>query len=109
MNLLNLWNFMMRVLNWAKVNRRLIAEKFSKASGIKIVKKLYGLTHNFIERKGDVYIHRKGSIPSDNGPAIIPGSRGTYSYLVESSSKTLHSLPHGAGKKIFTSTSKRIL
>ena len=94
-------------VEWAKCNRQCIAERFCKAANLTLGKKLYELTHNFIERNGDTYIHRKGSIPSKNGPALIPGSRGTSSYLVEQSAEhPLHSLPHGAGRVLTRTKAK---
>ena len=47
-------------------------------------------------------LHRKGAAPSDRGPVVIPGSRGTLSYLVQpsgESASSLDSLAHGAGRK----------
>jgi release factor H-coupled RctB family protein len=29
----------------------------------------------------NVWLHRKGAAPADEGPMMIPGSRGTLSYL----------------------------
>src|SRR5690606_26998436 len=85
-----------KCIDWARLNRDLIANKFCKTSGLTIERKLYELTHNFIEENNNIFIHRKGSIPSKNGPAMIPGSRGNFSYLVKSINEGLHSLPHGA-------------
>ena len=93
---------------WAKLNRELIAHKFCKAAGLTLDKKLYELTHNFIEKRDFMHIHRKGSIPANDGPAMIPGSRGTFSYLVESKGD-LHSLPHGAGRKLSRNMAKEKL
>jgi release factor H-coupled RctB family protein len=61
--------------------------------------------HNSITRSSAAaatWIHRKGAVASDNGPVIIPGSRGSLSYLVKPiASGELHawSLAHGAGRK----------
>lgn len=95
-------------VEWAKLNRELIAIKFCKAAGLTIEKRLYELTHNFIERNGDIFIHRKGSIPSKNGPAMIPGSRGIFSYLVQNRG-SLHSLPHGSGRLLSRKAAKESL
>ncbi|WPL20415.1 RtcB family protein [Thiorhodovibrio frisius] len=57
-----------------------------------------------------LWLHRKGAAPADRGPVVIPGSRGTLSYLVnpliQSGNETstaidtsLRSLAHGAGRK----------
>ena len=48
------------------------------------------------------WLHRKGAAPADQGPVVIPGSRGSLSYLVrpKPDNKTaLLSLAHGAGRK----------
>ena len=49
-----------------------------------------------------LYIHRKGASPSDQGAVIIPGSRGSLTYLVMPTDNTEvsgYSLAHGAGRK----------
>ena len=66
------------------------------------------MTHNFVENRDGVYIHRKGSIPTTHGPAMIPGSRGTASYLVSASGSSLHSLPHGAGRTLSRTEAKQM-
>jgi len=48
------------------------------------------------------WIHRKGAAPSDQGPVVIPGSRGSFSYLVMPTGErevSAYSLAHGAGRK----------
>jgi release factor H-coupled RctB family protein len=48
------------------------------------------------------WLHRKGAAPSDQGPVVIPGSRGALSYLVlpvGEGSASGYSLAHGAGRK----------
>ncbi len=50
----------------------------------------------------ECFLHRKGAVPSDQGLIVIPGSRGTMSYLVKSAgdqSPNLWSVAHGAGRK----------
>jgi len=52
-----------------------------------------------------LWLHRKGAAPADQGPVIIPGSRGHFSYLVLPSKDNsdlehaAYSLAHGAGRK----------
>ena len=94
-------------VRWAHSNRNLIAKKFCKCANLTLGEKLYDITHNFIEKDGNIYIQRKGTIPSNRGPAMIPGSRGTNSYLVLSDGR-VHSLPHGAGRKISRGGAKSI-
>jgi release factor H-coupled RctB family protein len=56
-----------------------------------------------------VWLHRKGAAPSDKGPLVIPGSRGTLSYLVQpvgDQSGNGWSVAHGAGRKWARSESR---
>ncbi len=49
-----------------------------------------------------LWLHRKGAAPGDSGPVVIPGSRGSFSYLVlpcNASPQSGYSLAHGAGRK----------
>ena len=57
----------------------------------------------------EIIIHRKGSIPAKDGHAMIPGSRGTHSYLVTGKDSQIHSLPHGAGRLMSRSEAKELL
>ena len=36
-----------------------------------------------IVQRSDMYLHRKGAAPADQGFVIIPGSRGSHSYIVK--------------------------
>ena len=54
------------------------------------------------EAKNRLWLHRKGAAPADCGPVVIPGSRGSFSYLVmpcNASPLSGYSLAHGAGRK----------
>jgi len=60
------------------------------------------ICHNSVLAKEGRYLHRKGAAPSDQGLVIIPGSRGSLSYLVKpvgNFASAGHSLAHGAGRK----------
>ena len=87
---------------WARINRQMIASRAAAAlrAGFEVVA---DLSHNFVERRDDGVLHRKGTAPADRGLVPIPGSRGTLSYLVEplaaGRAETLASLAHGAGRK----------
>lgn len=92
-------------LGWARANRELIALRFLEQldSGYGIIA---DLSHNSITSlatsDGCRYLHRKGAAPSDAGAVIVPGSRGTCSYLVMpegNQESNLWSLAHGAGRK----------
>jgi len=90
---------------WAKANRELIAHRFlhQLGSGYQPVT---SLVHNSVTPltldDAPCFLHRKGAAPSDLGPVVIPGSRGTASYLVlpcGAQEQNLWSLAHGAGRK----------
>jgi len=92
-------------LGWARANRELIALRFLEQldSGYGIIA---DLSHNSITPLAmdgvRRYLHRKGAAPSDAGAVIVPGSRGTCSYLVMpegNQESNLWSLAHGAGRK----------
>lgn len=104
--------------NYASINRYFI--------GVLLQKALYELYpkvefdkpitchHNFIEEtqfyKDYLYITRKGAIRADKGKlAIIPGSMGTASYIVEGlgNSYSFYSASHGAGRKMSRSKAKK--
>lgn len=90
-------------LKWARRNRRLVAEKLMDYLGYDSeVKSLLDCHHNFLERQGNLFIHRKGAVSALNDPVIIPGSRGSLTYIVqpaEDMKLSAHSLSHGAGRK----------
>ena len=92
-----------RALSWAQANRRLIASRFSQQLNTDL-KPILDLSHNSVTRvthAGEEYwLHRKGAAPSDCGLVIVPGSRGTLSYLVEPVGELADfgwSLAHGPG------------
>ncbi len=92
-------------MGWAKINRRIIAQRL--LDQIRTVSvPILDLFHNTvepIEHEGQrLWLHRKGAAPADQGPALIPGTRGTWSYLVQPIDprwETAFSLAHGAGRK----------
>jgi release factor H-coupled RctB family protein len=117
-------------VNWAKASRALIAERFLGALG-GMSERVLDSCHNFIDCRsragvspapeslaveacggqagGLSYVHRKGAAPSDRGPLVIPGSRGTFSYLVQpvgDQSANAWSVAHGAGRKWMRSESR---
>jgi release factor H-coupled RctB family protein len=56
-----------------------------------------------------LWLHRKGAVPAEAGPVVIPGSRGALSYLVlplGNGETNLWSLAHGAGRKWSRSESR---
>jgi release factor H-coupled RctB family protein len=90
---------------WAKANRALIAKRFVSTLGAE-AECLWDGCHNSITRRenGDetVWIHRKGAVAADSDFVVIPGSRGSVSYLVKpigDGESHAWSLAHGAGRK----------
>ena len=92
-------------VRWAKVNRKLLAERFAQALGAEAYLFWDGC-HNSItprELEGEtVWVHRKGAVVAEEEAVIIPGSRGSLSYLVKplgDGESRAWSLAHGAGRK----------
>ncbi|WIV88810.1 RNA ligase RtcB family protein [Proteus appendicitidis] len=94
-------------LDYAKINRRLIGERMMRQIRTQ-GEVISDVNHNLVEpcelhgQQG--WLHRKGATPAHHDMVVIPGSRGDYSYIVkplmsELSELSLHSLPHGAGRK----------
>jgi len=105
---------------WAAANRALIAHRFASALRLG-VRPLLDVSHNHVRplrpveaetlqldvQAGEHYwLHRKGASPSTEGLVMIPGSRGSLSYLVQPRSQDLpalaqagFSVAHGAGRK----------
>lgn len=97
-----------QALHWAKANRALISHR--------ILERLHAegncvtdVCHNWVEPIDGHWLHRKGAAPSTAGPVVIPGSRGSLSYLVRPvnpSVESAFSLAHGAGRKWSRTDSK---
>ena len=90
---------------WARANRMLIARRFAKRIGTE-VKCLWDGCHNSITRGENasepVWIHRKGAVTVAGSFVVIPGSRGSLSYVVKplgDGASHAWSLAHGAGRK----------
>ncbi len=95
-------------VRWARANRALIAHRFAEALNTS-ASLAWDACHNSISRRDGVWVHRKGATPSDAGIAVIPGSRGTLSYLVKitsDSAASAWSIAHGAGRKWSRSESR---
>jgi release factor H-coupled RctB family protein len=94
---------------WAELNRDIIAERFLSKLGADAERKL-DIVHNSMTPHQGGWLHRKGAAPADKGLIVIPGSRGTMTYLVapkqERADDALHSLAHGAGRKWARSDAK---
>ena len=92
-------------LKWAGRNRIAVVEKLILWLGFNIQagqQPLLELPHNYIEKVENSYIHRKGAVSSKSEIVILPGSRGSLTYLLKPAENTeisLNSLSHGAGRK----------
>lgn len=90
-------------LIWARRNRALVAQKLLTQLGVSDeVNTVIDCYHNFLEVTDEGFIHRKGATSAKVGPVVIPGSRGSLSYIVMpkgDTSLSLDSLAHGAGRK----------
>ena len=90
---------------WASVNRSVIADRFLECLGAEGERRL-DLCHNSVtpvaDGTTDRWLHRKGAAPSDEGPVVIPGSRGAITYLVAPTGDqedNAWSVAHGAGRR----------
>jgi len=89
-------------LRWAKMNRSSAAGKLLRHLGCQPPEgPVLDSFHNYLEADGKSVLHRKGAAGANRGPVVIPGSRGTLTYIVEplDCSGALDSLSHGAGRK----------
>jgi release factor H-coupled RctB family protein len=92
-------------VRWAKANRELIARRFTATIGAE-AESLWDGCHNSIMRRvndgEDVWLHRKGAVEAEADFVVIPGSRGSMSYIVKPTGDGeghAWSLAHGAGRK----------
>lgn len=90
-------------LLWARRNRLLVAYKLMEHLGFNpALHTKLDCFHNFLEQQNNLYIHRKGAVSALNGLVIVPGSRGSLTYILKpapNTSLSAHSLSHGAGRK----------
>ncbi len=111
-------------VKWAEANRALIAKRFSDCLGLDS-QVILNVPHNTVTpisrdiairmnescnedqcQNDSFWLHRKGANPTDQGWVMIPGSRGSLSYLVkprmqdaEAMLMGAFSVAHGAGRK----------
>lgn len=86
---------------WARANRRLIAEAAARALRSEAVL-LCDAVHNSVQRRGPLWLHRKGAAEADRGLAPLAGSRESLSFLLsvpEGPAEALGSVSHGAGRR----------
>jgi len=94
-----------QAIEYAFQSREIIAKKLFKAIGFgESFVHVSNTAHNSILKTNEGWLHRKGATPTDKGLVIVPGSRGSLSYLLQPNFKDLteksnYSLAHGAGRK----------
>jgi release factor H-coupled RctB family protein len=99
-------------MHWAKANRELIARRFVAAIGSEAERVWDGCHNSITARESDgetVWVHRKGAVRAESDFVVIPGSRGSLSYIVKpigDGSSHAWSLAHGAGRKWARSESR---
>ncbi|MDB6033074.1 MAG: hypothetical protein JWM16_3412, partial [Verrucomicrobiales bacterium] len=100
-------------VRWAKANRLLIGHRFRECLGAE-ASVLWDGCHNSVSLRdtseGPLWLHRKGAVNSESNVVVIPGSRGTLSYLVQPTGdgeSHAWSLAHGAGRKWSRSESRQ--
>ena len=90
-------------VEWARLNRKIIAERAAEAARSETEALVADIAHNFLEVTDGGVIHRKGAAPANRGLVPIPGSRESLSYLVrpldDAPAEALATLAHGAGRK----------
>jgi release factor H-coupled RctB family protein len=68
-------------VRWARANRKLIAQRFLELLGWD-AECVWDASHNAISNEQGRWVHRKGASPAHAKFVVIPGSRGSYSYVV---------------------------
>jgi release factor H-coupled RctB family protein len=92
-------------VRWARANRALIAQRFVAALGAEAERVWDGCHNSITSRESDgetVWVHRKGAVETDGDFVVVPGSRGSLSYLLKpigDGEGHAWSLAHGAGRK----------
>jgi release factor H-coupled RctB family protein len=92
-------------VRWARANRELVARRFVTTLGAEAESVWDGCHNSLTARENDgetVWVHRKGAVDATSAAVVIPGSRGSLSYLVKpigDGDSHAWSLAHGAGRK----------
>jgi release factor H-coupled RctB family protein len=92
-------------VRWAAANRALIAKRFAANLGAETELVWDGCHNNIMRHESDgevMWIHRKGAVAAGGDFVVIPGSRGSMSYIVKPTGdgeSHAWSLAHGAGRK----------
>lgn len=105
-----------QAVSWARANRALITKRVITALNPDMIDEtvhVLDISHNYVEKRTvsaatwgaegerEVFIHRKGAASVFDGPVVIPGSRGSHTYVVQPTGDGIvngFSLAHGAGR-----------
>lgn len=89
-------------LAWARLNRRIIAERAAEALGVGL-RLVADVPHNLVRLTEAGYVHHKGAAFAAAGMVVpVAGSRDSLSFVVratEGVSASLGGISHGAGRK----------
>ena len=92
-------------LRWAVLNRKVIAHRFLRCIGADWQRVLDGC-HNMISRElisnEEYWVHRKGAASTRSRFVVVPGSRGSATYLLQAKgdqTANAYTIAHGAGRK----------
>jgi release factor H-coupled RctB family protein len=88
-------------LNWARINRALIAEVAAEALSCEATL-ICDAVHNHVVAQDGLWLHRKGAAAADRGLVPLAGSREAPSFLLavpDLVSEALGSVSHGAGRR----------
>lgn len=88
-------------LIWARLNRRLIADRASGALSCEATL-ICDTVHNHVEARDGLWLHRKGAAGADRGLVPLAGSRDAPSFLLSVPDlvpEALGSVSHGAGRR----------
>lgn len=104
------WEAMQLMGRYAQANHEVIHQNFWKEFG-KEPDEVFENHHNFAWEENGLVVHRKGATPAGSGVVgIIPGSCGTYSYIVKGlgNPDSLYSASHGAGRTMSRTKAKTL-
>ena len=107
-------------VDFARANRgemmRVVMEIVAAATGCQQFERPLDIAHNYAAREThfckEVWVHRKGATRAFAGePGIIPGSQGSYSYVVRGlgNPDAFQSCSHGAGRVLGRKEAQRSL
>ena len=109
------WEALQYVARWTKANHQAIHARFLERIGAEAVTE-FGNEHNFVWKRGDVFLHGKGATPAwtdESGRALlglIPLNMAAPILMVlgKDNDEYLSFAPHGAGRNMSRTALKRL-